>query len=144
MYFEELKLNQTVELESVIMNKSEMIEFAKKYDNIPLHTDEEYASKTHFKGLIAAGMMTYLEIWAKFIDLDFFGDELLAGKSTYIEWLKPVFADDILTGTATITKLTERNEKNGIAVLEIRVSNQHEECVLVSQAEAIVKRKRLT
>lgn len=140
MYFDELKIGMSSELEPVRMDKSEMIEFAKKYDNIPLHTDEEYAKKTHFKNLIAPGMMTHLEVWRKFIEIDFFGDELLAGKSTYIEWHKPVFADDILTGKAEITKLIDRNEKNGIAVLEITTVNSHGECVMTTKAEAIVRK----
>lgn len=144
MYFEELILNQPVTLESVVMKKDDMIAFSEKYDNIPLHTNEDYAKKTPFKGLIASGMMTYLEVWAKYIDVDFFGDELLAGQSTSIRWLKPVFPGDVLTGTVAITKLVERNEKNGTAVLEIRVRNQHNECVMTCEAEAVVKRKRLT
>lgn len=144
MYFEELILNKPVTLESVVMKKDDMIAFSEKYDNIPLHTNEDYAKKTPFKGLIASGMMTYLEVWAKYIEVDFFGDELIAGQSTSIRWLKPVYAGDILTGTAMITKLCERNEKNGSAVLEISVRNQHNECVMTCEAEAVVKRKRLT
>ena len=30
------------------------------------------------------------------LEVDFFGEQLLAGKSTKIEWLKPVFAQDVL------------------------------------------------
>ena len=37
--------------------------------------------------------------------MDLFGEELLAGKSTHIEWLKPVYADDVLTGKAEVTAL---------------------------------------
>ena len=49
-----------------------MIAFAKDYDNIPLHTDEE---------------------------------------SKNIEWHKPVFADDVLTGRGVITS------QDGVLVL---------------------------
>lgn len=118
-----------------------MLDFARLYDNIPLHTNEEYAKKTPFGKLIAPGVMSFMVVWSKYLEVDFFGEELLAGKSTKIEWLKPVFADDVLTGKATITKLTERNEKNGVVELSISAVNQRGELVLTSITEAIVKIK---
>ena len=76
---------------------------------------------------------------AKYLEVDFFGEELLAGKSTKIEWLKPVFAEDILTGKATITRLIKRNEKNGLVEVSIEAYNQNGELVLTDVTEAIVK-----
>ncbi|MBQ3230536.1 MAG: hypothetical protein IJB49_05895, partial [Clostridia bacterium] len=64
-----------------------------------------------------------------------------AGKSTKIEWLKPVFAEDVLTGRAVVTDLVKRNEKNGLAEVTIEVRNQHGELVLTDVTEAIVKCK---
>ena len=80
-----------------------------------------------------------MSVWAKYLEVDFSGDALLAGKSTKIEWLKPVYADDVLTGKATITNLVKRNEKNGIAEVSIDVYNQHGELILKNVTEAIVK-----
>ena len=142
MYFNELKLGMTVDIEPATIDKQKMIDFALDYDNIPLHTDEEYAKKTPFHQLIAPGVMSFMSVWAKYLEVDFFGEELLAGKSTKIEWLKPVFAGDVLTGKATITKLTKRNEKNGIVEVTIEAFNQNGELVLTDVTEAIVKIKR--
>ena len=36
-----------------------MLQFAYDYDNVPLHTDEEYAKTTHFGKLIAPGDVVY-------------------------------------------------------------------------------------
>ena len=116
-----------------------MLEFARTYDNIPLHTDEEYAKATPFGRLIAPGVMSFMSVWAKYLEVDFFGEELLAGKSTKIEWLKPVFADDVLTAKATVTGLTRRNPKNGIVEVTIEAYNQNGELVLTDVTEAIVK-----
>ena len=85
--------------------------------------------------------MSFMSVWAKYLEVDFFGKELLAGKSTKIEWLKPVFANDILTGKATITKLTKRSEKNGVVEISIDAFNQNGELVLTNVTEAIVKCK---
>ena len=141
MYFEEFELGSKTEIEPTVINKKDMLDFAKKYDNIPLHTDEEYAKSTVFKNLIAPGVMSFMTVWAKYLEIDLAGDELLAGKSTKIEWFKPVFAEDVLKSTCTVTNLTKRNEKNGIVELTFEVFNQNNELVLTDITEMIVKCK---
>ncbi len=141
MYFEDIKLDTEIEIEPVIIDKQKMIAFAKDYDNIPLHTDEEYAKKTPFGKLIAPGVMSFMSVWAKYLEVDIFGEELIAGKSTKIEWLKPVYAEDVLSAKAKITAKTERNEKNGIVEITIEAFNQHGELVLTDVTESVVKKK---
>ena len=141
MYFEEFKLGAKINIEPAIIDENDMIDFAKKYDFIPLHTDREYAKATIFGNLIAPGVMSFMCVWAKYLETDLAGEELIAGKSTKIEWFKPVYADDILTSTCTITKLTKRNCKNGIVELTFEVFNQNNELVLTNVTEMIVKCK---
>ena len=139
MYFDDLKIGMTVETAPAVIQKEKMVAFARDYDNIPLHTDEEYAKTTPFGKLIAPGVMSFMSVWAKYLEVNFFGDSLLAGKSTKIEWLKPVFAEDVLTGTATVTNLVKRNAKNGLVEITIEAYNQDGELVLTNVTEAIVK-----
>ena len=87
MYFDDLKIGMAVNTEPAVIEKEKMLAFARDYDNIPLHTNEEYAKKTPFGKLIAPGVMSFMSVWAKYLEVDFFGEELLAGKSTKIEWL---------------------------------------------------------
>ena len=141
MYFDELKIGMTVDIKPAVISKEKMIAFAHDYDNIPLHTDEEYAKNTPFGKLIAPGVMSFMSVWAKYLEVDFFGEALLAGKSTKIEWLKPVFADDVLMGRATITNLVKRNAKNGLVEVSIEAYNQNGELVLTDVTEVIVKCK---
>ena len=139
MYFEEFMIGNQTKIGSAVIEKSEMIDFAKKYDNIPLHTDEEYAKSTFFGKLIAPGVMSFMSVWAKYLEIDLAGEELIAGKSTKIEWIKPVFAEDVLTSTCTVSNLTKRNAKNGIVELTFEVFNQNNELVLTDVTEMIVK-----
>ena len=141
MYFEDFKVGAKIEIAPATIKKEDMIAFAKKYDNIPLHTDEDFAKTTHFGKLIAPGVMSFMSVWAKYLEIDLAGDELIAGKSTKIEWIKPVFADDVLTSTCTVTNLTKRNEKNGIVELTIAAINQDGQLVLTDVTEMIVKCK---
>ena len=141
MFFDDLKLGMAVRIAPAVIEKQKMLDFAYNYDNIPLHTDEEYAKSTVFGGLIAPGVMSFMSVWAKYLEVDFFGDALLAGKSTKIEWHKPVYADDVLTGKATITGLTPRSAKNGLVEISIEAYNQHGLLILTNVTEAVVKCK---
>lgn len=139
MFFEDIKIGMTVDIPSAVIEKEKMLSFARDYDNIPLHTDEEYAKSTPFGGLIAPGVMSFMSVWAKYLEVDLFGEELLAGKSTKIEWLKPVYADDVLSSNAVVTNLTKRNPKNGIVEITIKAYNQNGDLVLTNVTEAIVR-----
>ena len=139
MYFEELRLGMAVETAPAVIEKEKMMAFARDYDNIPLHTDEEYAKTTPFGALIAPGVMSFMSVWVKYLEVDFFGRELLAGKSTKIEWLKPVYPEDVLTGRARISNLIKRSERNGLVEVSMDVYNQRGQRVLTNVTEAIVK-----
>ena len=141
MYFDDLKIDMMVDIAPAVIEKEKMVAFARDYDNIPLHTDEEYAKTTPFGKLIAPGVMSFMSVWAKYLEVDFFGEELLAGKSTKIEWLKPVFANDVLVGKATITNLVKRNAKNGLVEITIEAYNQDGILVFTDVTEAVVKCK---
>ena len=139
MYFNDLKIGMAVELAPTVIEKQKMLEFAHAYDNIPLHTDEEYAKSSPFGGLIAPGVMSFMSVWAKYLEVDFFGKDLLAGKSTKIEWHKPVYPNDVLHGKAVITNLVQRSSRNGVVEISIEAYNQNGIHVLSNITEAIVK-----
>ena len=139
MYFNDLKLGMTVQIPPAVIEKQKMLDFAHTYDHIPLHTDEEYAKASPFGQLIAPGVMSFMSVWAKYLEVDFFGRELLAGKSTKIVWHKPVYAEDILRGEAVITNLQQRNARNGLVEVTIEAYNQNGVHVLSNVTEAIVK-----
>ncbi len=139
MYFDDMKIGTIMQVAPAVIEKEKMITFAQTYDNIPLHTDEEYAKASPFGALIAPGVMSFMSVWAKFLEIDFFGKELLAGKSTKIEWIKPVYAEDVLTGKATVTRLVKRNDRNGLVEITIEAYNQQGDLVLTDVTEAVVK-----
>lgn len=139
MYFEDIKVGMTVQIAPAVIEKEKMLAFARDYDNIPLHTDEEYAKASPFGALIAPGVMSFMSVWAKYLEADLIGGELIAGRSTKIEWIKPVYAEDILTGKAEVTRLTKRNARNGLVEITIEAHNQKGELVLTNVTEAVVK-----
>ena len=139
MLFDDFEIGMTRDIEPVTIEKDKMVAFAKEYDNIPLHTDEEYAKKTPFGGLIAPGVMSFMAVWANYLKVDFFCDDLIAGRSTKMEWFKPVFPGDVLTGKAKITNLVRRNPRNGLVELTIDIYNQNGDLVITDVTESVVK-----
>ena len=47
MYFDEIKMNMTLETAPVLITKEQILSFGNLYDPLLLHTDEDYA-KTAF------------------------------------------------------------------------------------------------
>lgn len=141
MFLDEIKIGEKIEIAPAVVEEREMLEFSRRFNNIPIHTDEEYAKTTKFAKPIASGIMSFLVVWANYVQRDFAGEQLIAGKSSKIDWFKPVFAGDVLTGTAEVTAITPRNEYNGVLEVTIEAFNQSGELVLKNVTESIVKRK---
>ncbi|MBR4308264.1 MAG: MaoC family dehydratase N-terminal domain-containing protein [Oscillospiraceae bacterium] len=139
MYFDQMKVGMTVEIPPVTIRKKRMLDFARLYDSSSLHMDEDYAKASPFGALIAPGVMSFMSVWEQYLDVAFWKEELLAGKSTKIEWHKPVYAEDVLHGLAEITALTPRSPRNGIVELTIKAYNQNNELVLTDVTEAIIR-----
>jgi len=139
MYLDDFSVGMEIDIPAVSIEKERMLAFARLYDPIPIHLDEEYAKTTRFGGLIAPGVMSFMSVWAAFLGDDMFGEELIAGLSTKIEWHRPVYAGDTLKATARITNLTRRNRYNGIVETTIEAYNQHGELALTDVTESVVK-----
>lgn len=141
MLLDQIEVGAMIEIEPARIDEAEMLQFSNRYNPIPIHTDTEYAKNTKFGKVLASGVMSFLEVWANYVPRDFAGEDLIAGKSSYIEWFQPVFAGDILRGVAKVTKITPRNDYNGILQVTIDVYNQSDVLVLQNVTESIVRRK---
>ena len=141
MYFEDFELNQQFAIPPAHIGKSQIKAFARDYDPLPLHLDEEKARETRFGGLIAPGVMSFMSVWAEFVRLDIINARLVAGLSTKIEWFAPVYPGDELSGTATITKKEDYSEDSGFMELSIEVHNQEGLLVLKDVTEILMQRR---
>ena len=83
-----------------------------------------------------------MSVWARYIrEIDFAGGQLVAGRSTAMEWFHPVFAGDTVWGRAEVTALVPRNPYNGSAEITIDVYNQDGVLVLRDVTDAVVLRR---
>lgn len=59
LYFEELQIGSRSTAGPYLVSKEGIIRFAKEYDPIPRHVDEEVAARSTFGGLTASGSHTF-------------------------------------------------------------------------------------
>ena len=141
MYLEEYTIGMEWKTEPVTISREELLDFTMKYDPHPIHFDDEYAKNTRFKEIIAPGVLTYMAVWGPFMKLNPFGDELVAGKATKMEWLRPVYAGDSLTGRFWVSKTTETSATKGIVEIQIEIHNQEGAQVLSGYTEGVMQRR---
>ncbi len=106
-FHEGLKLT----FEPFTLSKAEIIEFAKQFDPLIFHIDEEAAKKTHFKGLISSGPHIFtLKHRTQWIPI--FGHSVIAGMEVNNwKFLKPVYPDQTIYGSVLIESIKKNPEK---------------------------------
>jgi acyl dehydratase len=144
MTFEDFTLGREINLGRHPVHLSDMIEFAKKYDPQPFHTDPEAASTTHIGELIASGWFTL----SVFMRLQC--DGLLNRSSIIvspgvdnIRWLKPVVAGDLLSATTRVvsTRRSRSKPDRGIVTCDVTIDNQQAQTVATLTTIALFKRR---
>ena len=70
-YLEDFKAGQVFRTRGMSMDESEIMDFARKYDPQPIHTDREAAATGPFEGLIASGWHTAAMVFRLWVDLGF-------------------------------------------------------------------------
>jgi len=102
-------------------------------DYNPIHLDEEFAKKTRFGKRIAHGMLSGAFISAVL------GYEFKERKIVYLSqtmrFTAPVFIDDVVTATATVTAI---REDKGIVTLETVCTDQNGDVLVKGEAAVMI------
>lgn len=102
-------------------------------DYNPIHLDEEFAKTTRFGRRIAHGMLSGAFISAVL------GHEFKERKIVYLsqtmKFTAPVYLDDTVTATATVTNI---REEKGIVTLETVCTNQNGETLVKGEAVVMI------
>lgn len=102
-------------------------------DYNPIHLDEEFAKTTRFGRRIAHGMLSGAFISAVL------GYEFKERKIVYLsqsmKFTAPVYLDDTVTATATVTNI---REDKGIVTLETICTNQNGETLVKGEAVVMI------
>ena len=102
-------------------------------DRNPIHLDEEFAKTTRFGKRIAHGMLSGALISAVLGNK--FKDRKIVYLSQSMKFTAPVFIDDTVTATATISNI---REDRGIVTLETICTNQNGETLVKGEAAVMI------
>src|SRR6516162_5859720 len=143
LYFEDAEIGTICTAGPYLVKKNEIIQFAKQYDPVPRHLDEEAAARSIFGGLTASSAHTF----AVFISLTPKLQprlHVLAGMG-FDELRLPnaVRPGDELDLETTVLEKRESKSKShrGIVRNQIRLRNQRREIVLQGISNILVARR---
>lgn len=131
-YFEDLIEGEKLDCDSVIFSRKDIINFAKKFDPQPFHTNETIAEKSIFGGLIASSLHTLSACTRVVVDAQ--GDmTILSGVGMHeVKMFNPVRPNDVLYVDAWWCELKQSKSKpdKAFASIKCKVSNQNGEAVI--------------
>lgn len=141
MYFDEFYKGQQYRLKPITFTLEDIVHFARRYDAQRIHTDEAFAEKGPFRGIIASGYHTMSVVWSRWIEADILGDASMGGPGLdQVRWLHPVRPNDTLHTTVTISEARlSRSQPRGIIGMHFSVVNQDAAEVMTMDSVALIK-----
>ncbi len=143
-YLEDFTAGDVFRTRGMSMDESEIMDFARKYDPQPIHTDREAAAKGAYEGLIASGWHTACVVFRLWVDLGFMEESSLGGPGIdSLKWLLPVRPDDTLHAEVEILEVRPSKSKpdRGIVRYLTKGINQRGETVITYESASFLKRR---
>jgi len=143
LYFEELQVGARSTAGPHLLSKDEIIRFAKQYDPIPRHIDEEAAAKSVFGGLTASGSNTFAVYILLSSQLQPHYQVLMGLGWEELKLTNPVRPGDALDLEMTILELRASKSKPDRGIVRNRnlLRNQKRETVLECISTIFVARR---
>jgi acyl dehydratase len=118
--FEDFHRGDVIDLGNTVVDRDEMLAFARRFDPQPFHTDEAAARASVLGGLCASGWFTCSR-WMRA-----YADAVLAGSTSQgspggreLAWPAPVFPGDELACRAEIGSVRESRSRPGLGLVEV-------------------------
>ncbi len=141
-YFEDYLPGAVHEFGSITIEEAEIIDFGKKFDPQPFHTDPEAAKQTAFGGLIASGWHTAGLAMRLLVDHYVSAVASLGSPGVdELRWRKPVRPGDTLSCRVTVLESRLSRSKPGQGTIRsyVEVLNQHGEVVMTWKGIGMVR-----
>ncbi|MGA7327098.1 MAG: MaoC family dehydratase [Rhodomicrobium sp.] len=141
-WFEDYAAGDVYELGPVVMDEAEILDFGRRYDPQPFHTDPAIGTASPFGGLTASGWHVCAVMTRMLVD------GLISPRASLgspgmeqIRWLKPVRPGDVLRCQLTITsaRLSQSRPGCGIIAMDITMLNQHGDAVMTCSGAAMYR-----
>lgn len=144
LYFEDLQLGTRYDTPEHAVTAEEIVEFARRYDPQPFHTDAVAAKQSFFGGLVASGWHTAAVSMGLMVRGGMLLDGGVIGHTVEnLRWPRPVLPGDRLRVVMEITELGAEPSRTGRGKLKLlcRTLNQHGRVVQEMTANLLVARR---
>jgi acyl dehydratase len=142
--FEDFHPGDEHELGRVTVTGEEIVDYARRWDPMPFHTDEETARHGPFAGLVASGGHTTAHATRLYVQ-GLLADSTCQGSYGLdeVRYLHPVRPDDELSVRAAVERAEHHPRRSGSGVVHLRISaaNQHGQDVLLLRTRVLVGRR---
>ncbi len=135
-YFEDFKVGETIEMGRRLVDRDEVVRFAKEFDPQPFHVDEAAAKESFFGGLIASGWHTVGMVMRMMCDNYLLDSASLGSPGVdHVKWLQPVRPGDTIRAMRTVLEARTSKSKPDIGIVKSRwaVYNQNDELVMTME-----------
>lgn len=141
-WFEDFVPGMVTEFGTYELSEAEIIDFARRYDPQPFHTDPEAARESNFGGLIASGWNTSAVMMRMLVDHYVPANASLGSPGIdELRWTQPVRPGDVLRVRVTVQEATRSRSKpdRGVVRSLNEVLNQRGEVVMTMRGMVMLR-----
>ena len=144
LWFEEFHIGQVIWSAGRTVTEADIVAFTGlSWDTTHLHTDEQRASRTPFRGRVAHGMLIWSMASGLGVQTGIFEGTIDALAGMTMEFTAPVRPGDTVRLRLEITSMTDKpSPRNGRVVFKAQVFNQEDELVVDGEWRTLVRRDR--
>lgn len=145
IYWDDLETGQVFQTDSITLTAEDIIDYASDFDPQPYHLVPEIGKQSIFGGHCASGWHVCAMMMRLFVDT-MNREGISSSGSSGVEslrWFMPVFADDTLNASITITdrSLSDEHDGYGLADCAVDVTNQNGKSVIKLDTNVLIKCK---
>jgi acyl dehydratase len=143
-YWEDFKPGDTFPMGERVMDRDEMMAFARQFDPQPFHIDEAAAKGSMYGGLIASGWHTVALVMRMMCDAYLNQSASLGSPGVdNVRWLKPVRPGDTIRAQRTVleSRASQSRPEMGLVKTRWEVFNQDGELVMTMEGHGMFQRR---
>lgn len=142
LFYEDFVVGDTLEMGRRVVERDEVIAFAREFDPQPFHVDEQAARDSFFGGLIASGWHTCAMVMRMMCDSYLLDSASLGSPGVdNVRWLKPVRPGDEIRALRVVTARRVSKSKPDMGIVDSRweVYNQRDELVMTMEGRGMFR-----
>lgn len=144
LYAEDIVEGRIFPFGTYVLSEAEVVDFARRYDPVAIHTDPVAAASGPFEGLIASGFNTLAVYQRLAVEAVWNNIAGIVGRGFEVRFARPVRPGP-LSGHARVESLTLRPEKrDAVLVLRSELVDDTNQPVLVLKMDALIRMRPLS